>query len=52
MYCPVEVLSQLFTLELSGIQRNKIVFVSSTFLYSITSLFIIKECILIMSEDY
>ena len=49
MYCPVEIISPLFTFEINGIQRNKGVFVSPTTFYSIISLYIIRECILIMS---
>ena len=49
MYCSVEIISPLFTLEINGIQRNKGVLVSPTMLYSIISLYIIRECILIMS---
>ena len=49
MYCPVEIISPLFTLEINGIQRNKGVFVSPTMLYSIISLYIVSESILIMS---
>ena len=49
MYCPVEFIHPLFTLEMNGIQRNKGVFVSPTMLYSIISLYMIRECILIMS---
>ena len=49
MYCPVEIISPLLTLEMNGIQHNKGVFVSPTMLYTILSLYIIKECVLIMS---
>ena len=35
MYCPIDIMSPLFTLEMKGIQRNKGVFVSPTILYSI-----------------
>ena len=49
MYCHVEFLSHHSTLGMKVIQRNKGVFVSPTMLYSIKSLHIIKECILIMS---
>ena len=49
MYCPVEIISPTFTLEMNGIQRKNGVFVAPTMFYSIISLYIIKECILIMS---
>ena len=49
MYCPLEVVFPVFTLEMNGLQRNKGVFVSPTILYYIKSLYIIEECLLIMS---
>ena len=48
MYCPVEIISPLFTLEMNGIKRNKGEFVSPTMSHSIISLNIIKESIFIM----
>ena len=38
MYCPVDIMSPFFTLEMKGIQRSNGVYVSPTILYSIISL--------------
>ena len=46
MYCPVEIISPLFILEINGLQRKKAVFVAQTMLYTILSLYIIGNVFL------
>ena len=48
MYCPVDIMSPFFTLEMKGIQRSKEVFVSLLYSFSVISLYTIRKCVFII----
>ena len=48
MYCPVEIMSTFFTLEMKGIQRSKEVSITLLFSFSL-SLYIVRKCVFIIS---